>query len=112
MVNVLIKTLFIYFLLYTSTATIDSDEIFPCNETTNLNEEKLSIEYEAKTIQDEFIVQFTGYYTEVTRKNYLARVFERNNVFDYEIIKRTNLMQSYPSDFDIVRVCSLVNKES
>ncbi|CAF4464078.1 unnamed protein product [Rotaria socialis] len=103
MVNVLIKTLFIYFLLYTSTATIDSDEIFPCNVTTNLNEETLSIEYEAKTIQDEFIVQFTGYYTEITRKNYLARVFEHNNVFDYEIIKRTNLMQTYPSDFDIVR---------
>jgi len=33
------------------------------------------------------------------------RVFELNYVFYYEIVKRNNLMQNYPSDFDIVRVC-------
>jgi hypothetical protein len=55
----------------------------------------------------EFIVQFTGYYNEITRSNYLTRIFKRNNVSFYEIIKRNNLMQHYPSDFDIVRVCYL-----
>ncbi len=53
----------------------------------------------------EFIVQFKGYYHEITRSNYLIRVFQRNNISHYDIIKRKNLMQHYPSDFDIVRVC-------
>lgn len=52
----------------------------------------------------EFIVQFKGYYNEVTRSNYLNKVLQRNNVSFSEIIKRNNLMQHYPSDFDIVRV--------
>ena len=52
----------------------------------------------------EFIVQFTGYYTETSRATYLLRIFERNRFSDFEILKRNNLMQRYPSDFDIVRV--------
>ncbi|CAF0822220.1 unnamed protein product [Rotaria sordida] len=104
MVNVLNKILFIYFLILTTiTTTINSNEILPCNITTNISEQKINVEYEAKTIQDEFIVQFTGYYTAIARTNYLIRVFERNNVSYYEIVKRNNLMQHYPSDFDIVR---------
>ena len=43
---------------------------------------------------------------EITRTNYLMHVFQRLNVSDYRIIQRNNLMQHYPSDFDIVRVCS------
>jgi hypothetical protein len=49
-------------------------------------------------------VQFIGYYNEITRSNYLMHIFKRSNIVDYEIIKRNNLMQRYPSDFDIVRV--------
>lgn len=56
----------------------------------------------------EFIVQFTGYYTVLARTNYLAKVFQRNDITDYEIIKRNNVMQRYPSDFDIVRVCLMI----
>lgn len=52
----------------------------------------------------EFIVQFTGYYSSLTRATYLHRVFQRANVSDFEIVKRNNVMQRYPSDFDIVRV--------
>ncbi|CAF1122635.1 unnamed protein product [Adineta ricciae] len=78
-------------------------DVFPCNLTANIDEQNFSVQYEAKAIQDEFIVQFTGYYNELTRSNYLAHVFQRNHVFDYEIVKRKNLMQRYPSDFDIVR---------
>ncbi len=49
-------------------------------------------------------MQFIGYYNELTRSNYLTRVFKQSNLVDYEIVKRNNLMQGYPSDFDIVRV--------
>jgi hypothetical protein len=54
-------------------------------------------------------VQFIGYYNEITRSNYLMHIFKRSNIVDYEIIKRNNLMQRYPSDFDIVRVCLIRN---
>ncbi len=49
MVNVLTKSLFLYFIFLT---TINSNELFPCNVTTNLNEQKISVQYQAKTIQD------------------------------------------------------------
>ncbi|CAF3593680.1 unnamed protein product [Adineta steineri] len=78
------------------------DEILPCNITADQNEQKINVQYKTKPIQDEFIIQFTGYYNTITRSNYLTRVFERNHV-SYEIIQRNNLLQHYPSDFDIVR---------
>lgn len=52
MVNALNKILFLYFLLYTTAATIDNDEIFSCNITANAIEEKINIDYETKPIQD------------------------------------------------------------
>ena len=52
----------------------------------------------------EFLVHFKGYYMADTRSNYLRHIFQRLNVSDYRIVERNNLMQRYPSDFDIVRV--------
>ena len=118
MINVLIESLIFYSILFLT--TINSNEIFPCNITTNIHEQNANVQYQAKTIQDgkiysieirrrifhlEFIVQFIGYYNELTRSNYITRVFKRSNLVDYEIVKRNNVMQRYPSDFDIVRVC-------
>lgn len=118
MINVLIDN-FVFSLLVLL-AIVHSNEIFPCNLTNHLHEDEFRVQYQTKTIQDgmknrqnfrlswwwylEFLVQFTGYYMENTRSNYLQHIFQRLNVSDYRIIQRNNLMQHYPSDFDIVRV--------
>ena len=51
MINVLIEyVVFLLLLLFTS--FIHSNEIFPCNITTNLDEENIRVQYQTKTIQD------------------------------------------------------------
>ncbi len=49
MINVLIESFVFYLILFT---TINSNEIFPCNITTNIHEQKINVQYQAKTIQD------------------------------------------------------------
>ena len=99
------------------------EQFSSCNLTASLLDQQFIEHYQTTAIQDgeidcrlhslsswslcfsiEFIVQFTGYYSSLTRANYLHRVFQRANVSDFEIVKRNNAMQRYPSDFDIVRV--------
>jgi hypothetical protein len=49
MINVLTKSFVLCFLFFT---TINSNEIFPCNITTNVHEQEINVQYQAKTIQD------------------------------------------------------------
>jgi hypothetical protein len=49
MINVLIESFVFYLILI---RTINSNEIFPCNITSNVDEQNLNIQYQAKTIQD------------------------------------------------------------
>lgn len=50
MVNVVTKSLFIYLLFLIT--TINSHETYPCNITTDDNEQKISVQYQTKAIQD------------------------------------------------------------
>ena len=50
MVNVANKSLFLYLLFLIT--TINSHETYSCNITTDIDEQKISVQYQAKTIQD------------------------------------------------------------
>jgi len=52
MVNVLNKNLFPYLLFLIITTIFNSHETYSCNITTDIDEQNISIQYQAKTIQD------------------------------------------------------------
>ena len=51
MINVLNKNLYL-FNLYLLITIINSNDIYPCNITTNIDEQNIHVQYETKTIQD------------------------------------------------------------
>lgn len=122
MINILVKAIFTLLIL---PIIVSAHEPSLCNVTFSLDEQQIEEHFQTKMIQDgelpqysygmffivtdvflliEFIIQFSGYYAASTRFNYLARVFQRHNISNFEIVKRNNIMQSHPSDFDLVRV--------
>lgn len=71
-----------------------------CNLTTTTEEVKL--EYTSKIIENEYIVQFDGYYKSNTRENYITAALNLSSISEWRIISRKNPASDYPSDFDVV----------
>jgi len=74
MINVLIRNLVLYLIFLT---IINSNELFPCNITTNLNEQKISVQYQTKAIQDGRIYLF---------KSLIFILFLKNLLFNLLVI--------------------------
>ena len=66
------------------------------------NQSDFDYEYKTKTINNEVIVKFKGFYQAQTRRNYIEAAFKNHASTSFNILERTNLMAQYPSDFDVV----------
>ena len=67
------------------------------------NQSDFDYEYKTKTINNEVIVKFKGFYQAQTRKNYIEAALNHAST-SFNILERTNLMAQYPSDFDVVNL--------
>lgn len=65
------------------------------------NQDLIDYEYKTKTINNEVIVKFKGFYQAQTRRNYIEAALNHAST-SVNILERTNLMAQYPSDFDVV----------
>lgn len=71
-----------------------------CNFTTTT--ENVKLEYTSKVIENEYIVQFDGYYKTNARANYINAALNMSSITKWTIISRENPASDYPSDFDVV----------
>ncbi|CAH0547704.1 unnamed protein product [Brassicogethes aeneus] len=68
----------------------------------NLTVERIEVEYSSKTIENEYIVMFNGYYKNQARVNYINTALNKSGIRKWKILARENPASDYPSDFDVV----------
>ena len=95
LVRLLPITLFIVFV----TCEPDPTDSEYCRS--DFNSTQSVIKYDVARVQDEYIVQFRGYYNTETRKLYITSALAARNI-SYTVLPRTNPMSVYPNDFDII----------
>lgn len=101
------KSIFVLFLLlslgsgseqhrnYNETTESETD---CCNSTTH----RIEVGFTTKTIQNEFIVAFNGYYKSAVREEYLKSALNGSSIVNWKVLPRLNPASDYPSDFDVI----------
>jgi hypothetical protein len=54
----------------------------------------------------EYIVGFEGYYTKEARRKFITAALNSGQISKVRIMKHSDLVENYPSDFDVVLVGS------
>lgn len=62
----------------------------------------VDIKFDSQTVKNEYIVGFKGYYRTKAREKYISAALNVCGVVKWEILKRNNPAQDFPSDFDVV----------
>uniref|UniRef100_A0A182M3P4 Membrane-bound transcription factor site-1 protease n=1 Tax=Anopheles culicifacies TaxID=139723 RepID=A0A182M3P4_9DIPT len=63
---------------------------------------RVVIEFSTKIVQNEYIVQFNGYYTPKQRESFIQNALNGSKVQKWRILPRNNPAQDFPSDFDVL----------
>uniref|UniRef100_A0A182W9D4 Membrane-bound transcription factor site-1 protease n=1 Tax=Anopheles minimus TaxID=112268 RepID=A0A182W9D4_9DIPT len=63
---------------------------------------RVVIEFSTKIVQNEYIVQFNGYYTPKQRESFIHAALNGSRVQKWRILPRNNPAQDFPSDFDVL----------
>uniref|UniRef100_A0A182P1R8 Membrane-bound transcription factor site-1 protease n=1 Tax=Anopheles epiroticus TaxID=199890 RepID=A0A182P1R8_9DIPT len=99
---------------YNSSTTITSDRdadgsAKPCCDsnstdraTPSARTHRVVIEFSTKIVQNEYIVQFNGYYKPKERESFIHSALNGSKVQKWRILPRNNPAQDFPSDFDVL----------
>ncbi|XP_058830005.1 membrane-bound transcription factor site-1 protease isoform X2 [Topomyia yanbarensis] len=63
---------------------------------------RLVVEFSTNIVQNEYIVQFNGYYRRAAREKYIQTALNGSKVKNWRILPRSNAVSDYPSDFDVL----------
>uniref|UniRef100_A0A182RQV6 Membrane-bound transcription factor site-1 protease n=1 Tax=Anopheles funestus TaxID=62324 RepID=A0A182RQV6_ANOFN len=63
---------------------------------------RVVIEFSTKIVQNEYIVQFNGYYKPKQRESFIQAALNGSKVQKWRILPRNNPAQDFPSDFDVL----------
>uniref|UniRef100_A0A1S4H8N6 Membrane-bound transcription factor site-1 protease n=1 Tax=Anopheles gambiae TaxID=7165 RepID=A0A1S4H8N6_ANOGA len=63
---------------------------------------RVVIEFSTKIVQNEYIVQFNGYYKPKERESFIQSALNGSKVQKWRILPRNNPAQDFPSDFDVL----------
>ncbi|XP_035919828.1 membrane-bound transcription factor site-1 protease [Anopheles stephensi] len=63
---------------------------------------RVVIEFSTKIVQNEYIVQFNGYYKPKEREGFIQTALNGSKVQKWRILPRNNPAQDFPSDFDVL----------
>uniref|UniRef100_A0A182JD67 Membrane-bound transcription factor site-1 protease n=1 Tax=Anopheles atroparvus TaxID=41427 RepID=A0A182JD67_ANOAO len=63
---------------------------------------RVVIEFSTNIVQNEYIVQFNGYYKQRERENFIQTALNGSKVQKWRILPRNNPARDFPSDFDVL----------
>ncbi|XP_049538896.1 membrane-bound transcription factor site-1 protease isoform X2 [Anopheles darlingi] len=63
---------------------------------------RVVIEFSSKIVQNEYIVQFNGYYRQRERQSFIQTALNGSKVQKWRILPRSNPAQDFASDFDVL----------
>uniref|UniRef100_A0A182SSI7 Membrane-bound transcription factor site-1 protease n=1 Tax=Anopheles maculatus TaxID=74869 RepID=A0A182SSI7_9DIPT len=69
---------------------------------------RVVIEFSTKIVQNEYIVQFNGYYKPKERESFIQSALNGSKVQKWRILPRNNPAQDFPSDFDVLTLEEVV----
>ncbi|KFB49658.1 membrane-bound transcription factor site-1 protease [Anopheles sinensis] len=63
---------------------------------------RVVIEFSTNIVQNEYIIQFNGYYKQRERENFIQSALNGSKVQKWRILPRNNPARDFPSDFDVL----------
>ncbi|XP_058460840.1 membrane-bound transcription factor site-1 protease isoform X2 [Malaya genurostris] len=72
------------------------------DNSTKWSPRRLVVEFSTNVVQNEYIVQFDGYYRRAAREKYIKIALNGSKVKNWRILPRSNPASDYPSDFDVL----------
>ncbi|XP_065085859.1 membrane-bound transcription factor site-1 protease isoform X1 [Ochlerotatus camptorhynchus] len=63
---------------------------------------RIVVEFVTNVVQNEYIVQFDGYYKQAAREKYIQTALNGSKVKNWRILPRSNPVSDFPSDFDVL----------
>ncbi|KXJ78974.1 hypothetical protein RP20_CCG002845 [Aedes albopictus] len=64
--------------------------------------QRVVVEFATNVVQNEYIVQFDGYYKRAVREKHIQSALNGSKVKNWRIQPRLNPISDYPSDFDVI----------
>ncbi|KAF3854410.1 hypothetical protein F7725_022465 [Dissostichus mawsoni] len=78
----------------------------PSSSGSNCSEMTLKLEFKTKTVEHEYIIGFTGYFSAKARRLYISSALRNagDRALEWHIVPRENPAADFPSDFELVHI--------
>ncbi|CAH4038777.1 membrane-bound transcription factor site-1 protease [Pieris brassicae] len=77
----------------------EKENINSCNST---NPELVEYHFTTDVVRSEHIVTFSGYFSKLSRENYITAALKNSGIKNWTILERENAAQDFPSDFEVI----------
>uniref|UniRef100_A0A8D8L724 Membrane-bound transcription factor site-1 protease n=1 Tax=Culex pipiens TaxID=7175 RepID=A0A8D8L724_CULPI len=88
--------------LNSSTSNSSSSSSNSNNNGTRRALHRIEIQFSTNVVQNEYIVQYDGYYRRAAREKYIQAALNGSKIKNWKVLARSNAMSDFPSDFDVL----------